>query len=75
MELRLIRAWVLLPDYVPCRPDGEPYEGDPRQVMRRALERMKQMGFDTFNVLVDGNQADGLTRFAEDVLPSLRSAP
>src|SRR5215471_14812949 len=32
------------------RPDGEPYEGDPRQVLRRALERMRQMGFDTFNV-------------------------
>jgi Glutamine synthetase, catalytic domain/Glutamine synthetase, beta-Grasp domain len=32
------------------KPDGEPYEGDPRQVLRRALERMTQMGFDTFNV-------------------------
>src|SRR3954453_8587797 len=32
------------------KPDGEPYEGDPRHVLRRALERMKQMGFDTFNV-------------------------
>src|SRR6478609_5259381 len=31
-------------------PDGKPYEGDPRYVMRRALERMKSMGFDTFNV-------------------------
>ncbi len=31
-------------------PDGEPYEGDPRYVLRRALERMKRMGFDTFNV-------------------------
>jgi glutamine synthetase len=31
-------------------PDGEPYEGDPRYVLRRALERMKSMGFDTFNV-------------------------
>ena len=31
-------------------PDGEPYEGDPRYVLRRALERMKGMGFDTFNV-------------------------
>jgi glutamine synthetase len=31
-------------------PDGEPYEGDPRHVLRRALERMSQMGFDTFNV-------------------------
>src|SRR6266566_4481072 len=32
------------------KPDGEPYEGDPRYVMRRALERMNSLGFDTFNV-------------------------
>src|SRR3954471_17933376 len=32
------------------KPDGDPYEGDPRHVLRRALERMRQMGFDTFNV-------------------------
>src|SRR3954467_6889613 len=31
-------------------PDGEPYEGDPRNVLRHALERMTSMGFDTFNV-------------------------
>ncbi|MEP6909742.1 MAG: glutamine synthetase family protein [Actinomycetota bacterium] len=31
-------------------PDGEPYDGDPRYVLRRALERMKSMGFETFNV-------------------------
>src|SRR5436189_2810801 len=31
-------------------PDGAPYEGDPRYVLRRALERMEGMGFDTFNV-------------------------
>src|ERR671915_700403 len=31
-------------------PDGEPYDGDPRYVLRRALERMKNMGFETFNV-------------------------
>ena len=31
-------------------PDGEPYAGDPRYVLRRALERMEAMGFDTFNV-------------------------
>ncbi|HET9322430.1 MAG TPA: glutamine synthetase family protein, partial [Gaiellaceae bacterium] len=31
-------------------PDGSPYDGDPRYVLRRALERMKSMGFDTFNV-------------------------
>src|ERR1700753_1923422 len=31
-------------------PDGAPYEGDPRHVLRRALDRMREMGFDTFNV-------------------------
>jgi glutamine synthetase len=31
-------------------PDGRPYEGDPRYVLRRALERMRSLGFDTFNV-------------------------
>src|SRR5919198_438183 len=31
-------------------PDGKPYEGDPRYVLRRALERMAEMGFNTFNV-------------------------
>ena len=32
------------------RPDGTPYEGDPRFMMRKALERMESMGFDTFNI-------------------------
>jgi len=32
------------------KPDGQPYEGDPRYVMRRALQRMEAMGFDTFNI-------------------------
>ena len=31
-------------------PDGQPYEGDPRYVLRRAIERMRSMGFDAFNV-------------------------
>jgi glutamine synthetase len=31
-------------------PDGKPYEGDPRHVLRLALERMESLGFDTFNV-------------------------
>ncbi len=31
-------------------PDGQPYEGDPRYVLQRALERMRSMGFETFNV-------------------------
>ena len=32
------------------RPGGEPYEGDPRFVMRRALARAEEMGFDTYNI-------------------------
>ena len=31
-------------------PDGKPYEGDPRYVLKRALERMQKMGFETFNI-------------------------
>ena len=31
-------------------PEGDPYEGDPRYVLRRAITRMESMGFDTFNV-------------------------
>ncbi len=31
-------------------PDGAPYDGDPRYVLKLALERMQAMGFDTFNV-------------------------
>ncbi|CAA9453109.1 MAG: Glutamine synthetase type I [uncultured Rubrobacteraceae bacterium] len=29
--------------------DGDPYVGDPRHVLRRALERANEMGFDKFN--------------------------
>jgi glutamine synthetase len=31
-------------------PERTPYEGDPRHVLRRALQRAEAMGFDTFNV-------------------------
>ncbi len=31
-------------------PDGKPYDGDPRYVLRQALARMESMGFDTFNI-------------------------
>jgi glutamine synthetase len=31
-------------------PGGEPYEGDPRWILRRALKRAEDMGFDHFNV-------------------------
>jgi len=32
------------------KPGGEPYEGDPRFVMRRALDRARGLGFDTYNI-------------------------
>jgi glutamine synthetase len=31
-------------------PEREPYEGDPRHVLRRAVQRANEMGFDNFNV-------------------------
>ncbi len=31
-------------------PDGTPFEGDPRYVLRRAVEKAKSMGYDKFNV-------------------------
>ncbi|MCX7712033.1 MAG: type I glutamate--ammonia ligase [Clostridia bacterium] len=31
-------------------PDGTPFEGDPRYVLKRALIKAKEMGYDTFNV-------------------------
>src|SRR4051812_42365518 len=31
-------------------PEGRPYEGDPRHVLRRALERLGTLGFDAFRV-------------------------
>ena len=31
-------------------PGGEPYEGDPRWILRRALQRAKDMGFDAYNI-------------------------
>jgi len=31
-------------------PEGEPYEGDPRHVLRRAEARMRSLGFDGFSV-------------------------
>jgi glutamine synthetase len=30
------------------KPGGDPYEGDPRYVMRRALDRAKELGFDPY---------------------------
>jgi glutamine synthetase len=32
------------------KPDGQPYEGDPRYVLKQAMERMRKMGFDAFNI-------------------------
>ncbi|MGZ8665624.1 MAG: type I glutamate--ammonia ligase [Solirubrobacterales bacterium] len=31
-------------------PGGDPYEGDPRWILRRALERASALGFDAYNV-------------------------
>ncbi len=31
-------------------PDGTPFKGDPRYVLKRALNKATEMGFDTFNV-------------------------
>jgi glutamine synthetase len=30
--------------------DGEPFEGDPRYILKRALKKASDMGYDTFNV-------------------------
>ncbi len=32
------------------QPDGSPYEGDPRYVLKRALERMRKMGYDHYYI-------------------------
>src|SRR5437764_6295527 len=34
-------------------PDRTPYEGDPRHVLRRALARMEEMGFERFEVAAE----------------------
>jgi glutamine synthetase len=31
-------------------PEGTPYEGDPRHILRRACERARELGFDSFRV-------------------------
>ncbi|RLL45400.1 type I glutamate--ammonia ligase [Oceanobacillus piezotolerans] len=31
-------------------PDGNPFEGDPRYILKRNLQRMEELGFDTFNI-------------------------
>ena len=31
-------------------PDGKPFVGDPRHVLKRALKRAEEMGFDAFNI-------------------------
>ena len=31
-------------------PGGEPYEGDPRWILRRALRRAEEMGFEAYNI-------------------------
>jgi glutamine synthetase len=34
-------------------PEGAPYEGDPRHVLSRALDRMRALGFERFDVAVE----------------------
>ena len=43
------RAWRAC-SATSSRPSREPYEGDPRHVLRRALERAEEMGFSNFYV-------------------------
>ena len=31
-------------------PNGKPFSGDPRQVLKRNLEKMKKLGFESFNI-------------------------
>ena len=55
-------------------PGGEPYEGDPRWILRRALERAEGMGFDTYNVgpelefyyFRDAKPEDGIPEVLDD---------
>src|SRR5437660_8231871 len=55
-------------------PAREPYEGDPRYVLRRALERAADMGFDAFNVgpeleffyFKDARPADGVPEILDE---------
>jgi glutamine synthetase len=54
------------------RPGGEPYVGDPRYVMRRALARMEEMGFDHYYL---GPELEffyfGSDQLGEDGLPTI----
>ena len=37
-------------------PDGTPFVGDPRGILKRTLKRAEAMGFDAFNTLIDRYQ-------------------
>ncbi len=54
------------------RPGGEPYVGDPRHVMRRALARMEELGFDHYYL---GPELEyfyfGSDEVGEDGLPTI----
>ena len=55
-------------------PGGEPYEGDPRWILRRAIQRAGEMGFDAFNVgpeleyfyFRDAKPADGVPEVLDE---------
>ncbi|MFK5883843.1 MAG: type I glutamate--ammonia ligase [Candidatus Izemoplasma sp.] len=43
-------AWLICDIYLP---DGTPFIGDPRQALKRNMLKMKELGFNTFNVGVE----------------------
>ena len=55
-------------------PGGEPYEGDPRWILRRALRRAEEMGFEAYNVgpelefyyFRDSKPADGIPEVLDE---------
>ena len=55
-------------------PGGEPYEGDPRWILKRALKRAQEMGFETYNVgpelefyyFRDAKPADGIPEVLDE---------
>ena len=48
--------------------DGMPFEGDPRYVLKRALNKAAQMGYDTFNVGPECEFSCSLST-AKEILP------
>ena len=55
--------------------DREPYEGDPRHVLRRAVQRANEMGFDDFFVGPELFVGNDRLELVEEALRSDRRAP